>query len=47
MYALLRGLFCPLVFVVGEFCYAVRDDLSFDGGLRVVLDIKLAQFYGL
>ena len=36
----------PPVFVVGEFCYEVRDDLSFDGGSRAILDVKLTQFYG-
>ena len=37
----------PLIFVMGELCYEVCDDLSFDGCSRAVLDVKLAQFYGL
>ena len=46
MYAPLRRLFCPLVFVMSEFCYEVCDNLTFDGSLQAVLDVKLAQFYG-
>ena len=37
----------PLVLATGKFCYEVRDDLSFNGGLWVILDVKLIQLYGL
>ena len=37
----------PLVLVVGELCYELCNDLYFDGGSQVVLDVKFAQFYGL
>ena len=47
MYAPLRRLLCPFVLIVGKLCYEVCDDLYFDGGSQVVLDVKLAQFYGL
>ena len=46
MYAPQRRLFCPLVLVVGKFCYKVYDDLSFDGGLWAILDVKLTKLYG-
>ena len=45
MYAPQRRLFCPLVLVVGKFCYEVHNDLSFDGGPWAILDAKLAQLY--
>ena len=47
MHAPLEGLFYPLVFVMSKLCYEVRDDLPFDSGLVTILDVKLAQFYGL
>ena len=43
----LKILIYPLVFPVGELCYEVSDDLSLDGGVWVVLDVKLTQLYRL
>ena len=45
MYAPPRTLICPLAFLVGELRYEISDDLSFNGGMRAVLDIKLTQLY--
>ena len=32
---------------MSELCYEVYKDLPFDSGLRAVLDVELAQLYGL
>ena len=47
MYAPLGNLICPLAFVARKFCYKVRDELSLDNGLWLILDVKLAQLYSL
>ena len=45
MYALLRTFIYPLVFPIGELRYEISDDLSLDGGMWAVLNIKLTQLY--
>ena len=35
----------PLAFPIGELCYEISDDLSFDGGMQAVLNIILIQLY--
>ena len=42
-----KEILLPLVFVMSKLCYEVCDDLPFDSGSRAVLDVELAQFYGL
>ena len=37
----------PPFFVVSKLRYEVCDDLPFDSGSWAILDVKLAQFYGL
>ena len=32
---------------MSKLCYEVRDDLPFDSDLGAILDVELAQFYGL
>ena len=36
-----------LFFVVSKLRYEVCDDLPFDSGSWAILDVELAQFYGL
>ena len=41
MYTPLRVFICPLVFLVSKLCYKVSNDLPFNGGAWVVLNVKL------